>query len=242
MPKPRRSKIKAVCTLVISNRTKKTCPSSQRIGERYCHDDYGWLTITAVSGKTKSGAAIFRVVFDDTGKMDLTLSHIRKGSFKRYDRPTVYGVGYTFPGARTKYPKKYRVWHAMLTRCYDERTWVTYPSYRDCYVCPRWLHFINFLEDWNLIPGSELWGEGKTPQLDKDVRILGNKLYSLETCMFCSQIDNTRAARNKKVRHLVSGKIYKSLVEAAVATSCSSSTISEHCNGNRACPRWEFVT
>lgn len=71
----------------------------------------------------------------------------------------------------------YVKWHHMLERCYDEKILNKYPTYRGCSVCDEWLSFSNFrawmeLQDW----------EGM--DLDKDLIVDGNKIYSPETCVF----------------------------------------------------------
>lgn len=67
----------------------------------------------------------------------------------------------------------YRKWRSMLTRCYSN----LYPSYKGCSVCNEWLTFSNF-KSWM---EQQDW-EGK--ELDKDLLIEGNKVYSPETCLF----------------------------------------------------------
>jgi len=73
----------------------------------------------------------------------------------------------------------YRVWVNMLQRGYSEKLKVKRPTYRDCTVCEEWHLFSKFrcwmeTQDW----------EGK--ELDKDLLIQGNKVYSPETCVFVS--------------------------------------------------------
>jgi len=72
----------------------------------------------------------------------------------------------------------YRVWHDMLVRCYSERFHKLQSTYIDCEVCSEWQYFSKFkswmeIQDW----------QGK--HLDKD--LLGEKLYSPETCCFVPQ-------------------------------------------------------
>lgn len=72
-----------------------------------------------------------------------------------------------------------RTWSNMIARCYSAGYSARHPSYQDCCVCGEWLTFSNFkawmeTQDW----------EGK--QLDKDILVPGNKLYSPETCVFVS--------------------------------------------------------
>ena len=76
--------------------------------------------------------------------------------------------------------KAYMRWKSMLRRCYVNNI----PPYIGCSVCNEWLLFTNF-EYWfehNYIDGYEL---------DKDILIDGNKVYSPETCCFVpSQINS----------------------------------------------------
>ncbi len=71
-------------------------------------------------------------------------------------------------------------WKEMLRRCYSEKWIDKFPRYRGCSVSQEWLLFSNFkrwmeLQNW----------EGM--QLDKDLLIEGNKIYSSSTCIFVSQ-------------------------------------------------------
>ena len=73
----------------------------------------------------------------------------------------------------------YRKWHNILTRCYCESRLQKKPQYRGCSVCEEWKTFSNFMAWMKTQP----W-EGK--ELDKDILIPGNKVYSPETCVFVS--------------------------------------------------------
>lgn len=69
------------------------------------------------------------------------------------------------------------VWYSMLSRCYSETRKKIQPTYRDVTVCKEWHSFTRFrawmeAQDW----------EGK--QLDKDILVLGNRVYSSTTCVF----------------------------------------------------------
>lgn len=78
----------------------------------------------------------------------------------------------------------YRCWFSMFVRCYSEKEVARNPTYDGCSVDPRWHHFMDFRE-WMV---SQDW-EGN--QLDKDLLISGNKVYSPETCIFVSHQVNT---------------------------------------------------
>ncbi len=86
-------------------------------------------------------------------------------------RPEVGGKYYNCP--------YYKRWHSMIERGYPHRFKEKYPTYKDCTVCEEWHTFSNFRawmekQDW----------EGK--QLDKDIILPDNKVYSPETCVFVS--------------------------------------------------------
>jgi hypothetical protein len=73
----------------------------------------------------------------------------------------------------------YEAWASMLKRCYSEKFHIKHPTYIGCEVC----------EDWKVFSKFKLWmetqdWEGK--QLDKDLLVMGNKVYSPTTCLFVS--------------------------------------------------------
>ena len=74
----------------------------------------------------------------------------------------------------------YRRWLDMLRRCYDPKAINKRPTYKDCLVTPEWLLFSNF-KKWML---KQDW---KNKDLDKDLLIKNNKIYSSYTCMFIPQ-------------------------------------------------------
>lgn len=90
--------------------------------------------------------------------------------------------------------REYHVWRAMIKRCYDPKFLEEQPTYKDCKVCDRWLVFSNFLEDIKSIEGYELWKNNPNQGicLDKDIKSNGSKVYSLETCCFITQSENSK--------------------------------------------------
>ena len=72
----------------------------------------------------------------------------------------------------------------MLERCYDTNYVSRNPTYATCSVCEEWLTFSNFKkwmekQDW------------KGKQLDKDLIVPGNKIYSPDACIFVDSMINT---------------------------------------------------
>ena len=96
---------------------------------------------------------------------------------------------------------EYTTWETMLQRCYDDKLHSRNPSYKDCEVCEEWLNYQNFAKwfEENYIEGF---------QLDKDILVKGNKIYSPETCCFVPQEINLAVIKPIKERNLPTG-VYK---------------------------------
>lgn len=108
----------------------------------------------------------------------------------------VHGVGINdFEGSCKedgKNSKSYYTWTEMLRRCYSSKWHERQPTYIGCSVCDEWLKFSNFKQwfDLNYVDGYEL---------DKDVLIKGNKIYSPETSVFVPpEINSLLTKRDSK--------------------------------------------
>ena len=77
----------------------------------------------------------------------------------------------------------YLVWRDMLSRAYSQRFHKQNPTYSNVVVCNKWLKFSTF-RAWMV---KQDW-QGK--QLDKDIRIVGNRMYSPAACQFVTQAIN----------------------------------------------------
>lgn len=119
------------------------------------------------------------------------------------NRKPIYGIGINdanyitqpiIAGKKLTCPF-YRKWTDMLKRCYSDKFKIEYPTYNDCLVCDEWLMFSNF-KSWMQ---RQEW-QGK--ELDKDIIIPRNKIYSPETCAFITSylngLLNDRAAERGK--------------------------------------------
>ncbi len=94
--------------------------------------------------------------------------------------PTVYEVGVLgLVESSVVGVKSYKIWHAMLQRCYSEKakTRLRSRTYDDVSVCEEW-HLYTTFRDWF----DENYIEGFC--LDKDLSILGCREYSPESCSF----------------------------------------------------------
>lgn len=78
-----------------------------------------------------------------------------------------------------KHTRCYNIWNGIIIRCYTDRR-PSAISYVGCCVCEEWLTFSNFYK-WFSNP---LNGYQDGYDIDKDVLIKGNKIYSPRTCCF----------------------------------------------------------
>lgn len=110
-------------------------------------------------------------------------SDIVRGNMKNPYRASVYGMGFIGVGPHTTYvdrkpSKVYKTWTAMLQRCYDVNLHQRLPRYVNCTVSNEWLNFQNFATWYINHPYYSLGYE-----LDKDVLVPGNTIYSANTCL-----------------------------------------------------------
>lgn len=107
----------------------------------------------------------------------------------------IYGVGIN-DLTNAKRTKAYQIWMGMLTRCYNPRYHQIEPTYTECTVCMEWRYLSNF-KRWFEDPAN---GYREGYQLDKDLLVKGNKVYSPETCCFIPQEFNKMLITQKSRR------------------------------------------
>lgn len=133
------------------------------------------------------------VMFKNTGFIKRSSSRaIRAGSIKDPFLPSVYGVGYIGVGPYGCSKKGlnylvYKVWQGMIARCYDPVTQSANPTYKGCKVCKEW-HNLQHFARWFFAQ------DYKGKQLDKDIKVKGNKIYGPDYCKMVSQKDNNEQA------------------------------------------------
>ena len=137
------------------------------------------------------------VKFINTGTLAwFRADHVKHGRCRDKFAPTVFGkgvVGNNVTKINGVTTKLYNVWCGMLERCYSETFHEIYPSYKDCCVADEWLYLDNF-KVWF----EEHYLEGL--DLDKDLLVDGNKIYSPETCVFVPPTLNNLIKYNKTLK------------------------------------------
>ena len=129
-------------------------------------------------------------------KVHTNYSNFKKGRCKNPFYPSVYGHGYLGLDKNGNVSKttglkdgkwvqtwEYQKWQKMLQRCFDNKYKEKKPTYKNVTCCERWLCFVNFLEDFEILKNEYNWSKDEKLQLDKDILYKGNKIYSLENCV-----------------------------------------------------------
>lgn len=129
---------------------------------------------------------------------DVRAGDLRKGEVKNPYYPSVFGVGFigigeyaTSQERGNKSSPAYTAWSNMLQRCYCPKYHAKKPSYVDCVAHEDWHNFQNFAKWYEQQYRADGW------QLDKDLIIEGNKLYSADTCaLIPHQLNNLMLDRS----------------------------------------------
>ena len=80
--------------------------------------------------------------------------------------------------------KSYKFWGNMLCRCYNKKFQEKFTNYKGCTVCDEWLSFSNFKKWFDENYRFDLEEKGIRLELDKDLLVKGNKIYSPRRCVF----------------------------------------------------------
>ena len=112
------------------------------------------------------------------------LGNIKNGKVKDPYVPSVYGVGVL----GVKYPtkingvmtKEYDLWKSMLQRCYSDTYKKKYLAYEGC-ECSENFKYYEYFYEWC---HKQIGFSNQGWQLDKDLLVKGNKVYSEDSCVF----------------------------------------------------------
>ena len=126
-------------------------------------------------------------VCEMTKSIVTSFPHIKASKSSISNRKSIHGIGVNDSDYQTQPTvngkrlacKIYNAWRNMITRCYGEKSLQRNPTYKGCTVDPTWYSFMSF-RSWMI---KQDWED---KQLDKDILIPGNKIYSPDTCVFVS--------------------------------------------------------
>ncbi len=139
------------------------------------------------------------VKFVETGYETKTrMGNLKLGKVKDYLHPSIYGKGILGEGFKQSDSQSYsfQLWKNMLKRCYSEVSFKKSPSYEQCLTSETFNDYQQFKTWCN----SQL-GFGNTGwELDKDILVKGNKIYSEDTCCFVPKEINLLLVKHDKGR------------------------------------------
>lgn len=123
-------------------------------------------------------------------KRHTTYSNFKRGQIKNpYDK-TICEIGYLGDGYyKTKirdniHTQEYRIWVAMIRRCYDGKRANIYPAYYGkCIVCDDWHNYQIFAKWYS----ENFYIIDERLHIDKDILFPQSKTYSPETCLLVPQ-------------------------------------------------------
>lgn len=161
------------------------------VGQRYATFSSGEVEVITYKSIKK-----VEVVFLNSGKAKWVRGdHLKVGNIKDFHQPTVYGVGVVgdnITKVKGKTTTVYNAWSGILERCYSEKLHLKHPTYIDCEISEEWKYLDNF----------KIWFENNHRdgwELDKDLIVRGNKLYSAETCRYVPKSLNNLIKENWKL-------------------------------------------
>lgn len=130
-----------------------------------------------------SNANNIMIEFANGYKKKVTWQQIQNKQCETPYSRIIQDIGYHGEGKYnyTEYKNIYYHWEGMLRRCYNKKYQDKKPTYIGCQVCDEWLSFQNFAQ-WYEENYYEI--EGEEMNLDKDILVKGNKIYSPSTCIF----------------------------------------------------------
>ena len=129
-------------------------------------------------------------------------SNFVRGKIKCPYEPRLCNVGYLGEGKYTTHHPAYKTWVYMIRRCYDTKSSYNRPTYENCSVCNEWHNFQNFAE-WYENNYYEI--DNDKMQLDKDILIKNNNIYSSDTCCFVNHTINSMFTNKKRFRNSIIG-------------------------------------
>ena len=126
------------------------------------------------------------IEFDNGNIVNTRYDNFKNGEVKNTSIPIIFNIGYMGNGNYSSKDENHREtqeyikWRSMIRRCYDEKYQEKHTTYQGCTVAEEWHNFQNFAQWYN--DNCYKVGNEKM-ELDKDILIKNNKIYSPNTCI-----------------------------------------------------------
>ena len=138
----------------------------------------------------------------------------------------VCGIGFNsgkYPATvNGKVLKEYKLWRSILSRCYSIKYQEEHPTYIGCQTSENFKNY-SYFHEWV----QQQIGFGETGfELDKDLLLKGNRIYSEATCLFIPKRLNTLLLSCKAARGIL--PVGVSHHTGKFLAQCSSGSASNH--------------
>jgi hypothetical protein len=133
-----------------------------------------------------------------------------------YDK-TICNIGY-LGDFKNINAKTYNMWKKMLERCYDVDVQAKHPTYTRCVVCNEWHNYQNYSKWYN---DNYYEIEGEVMEVDKDILIKNNKIYSPNNCVIVPSSINCLFTKNNALRGKYPIGVYFKLESNKFVAQCS---------------------
>lgn len=142
-----------------------------------------------------------------------TWNEFKFGSIINPYFPSVYNVGMIgkkYPAKiNNKHTKEYMSWHGIFVRCYSEPSKIIRPTYKDVKICDEWKIYENFYEWVHSQSNVDYFLNESGWNVDKDILVKHNKVYSPDTCTLIPGEINKLFTRREALRGEYPIGVYK---------------------------------
>ena len=151
-----------------------------KVGEVYTVNDGDLIILERVETNTKNRYVKIKWLDDFGYVQNVRVDTLKTGSIRNPYQRTVEETGYFGVGVhKSTEIRKYDSWHNMIIRCYNKKVKEKYPTYENCYSVDSWHCYQTYADFYESCPyRKDGWN------LDKDLLVPGNKVYSPETCVY----------------------------------------------------------
>lgn len=142
-----------------------------------------------------------KIEFINTGTVvSVRTSDMIRGRVKDNYAKVICNVACIGNVKRKDYEREYKLWHHMISRCYNKKQLKDKPIYGKYEVHEDWLCFEYFLKSMPKIEGYKNWLSEENYEIDKDTKVPGSRLYSVNTCRFIPRSKNRGAMTKARIQ------------------------------------------
>ena len=171
---------------------------NELLGREYITNNYGKCFIIGY----KNARNVLICFYEPFCIVKCYLSNLKIGNVFNPMCPSFYKKGYMGVGKYSSKDKEvFSLWYSMLDRAYSDKYHINQPTYKDVTVCEEWLNFQNFAtwcESQEFFNAKD--SKGRRYEIDKDLLIKDNRIYSPKACCFIPREVNITLVRRLKSR------------------------------------------